>query len=188
MNCAGKMCCCFVSCQQSYQNLCCATGVIYWISKCKDWEDPCNNRDCSKCGLSFICVMVSYRIWMGSTPGSGIVERKSRRVSDYELKNNQSNFTKMENLSEQNKPARPNSYLALAIVSTILCCLPLGIVSIIYATKVNSSYEDGKYEVANQASKNAKTWGLFTIREAALGWIIYVLIFGFAFLGALASG
>ena len=42
----------------------------------------------------------------------------------------------------ENKPQRPNSYLALAIISTILCCLPTGIVSIIYATKVNSLYQD----------------------------------------------
>ncbi|WP_299549622.1 CD225/dispanin family protein [Seonamhaeicola sp.] len=80
---------------------------------------------------------------------------------------------------EENKPARPSSYLALAIISTILCCLPTGIVSIIYATKVNSAYEDGKYEEANKASKNAKLWGLIGVGIAALGWIIY-LIFGAA--------
>ena len=87
----------------------------------------------------------------------------------------------------ENKPTRPSSYLALAIISTILCCLPTGIVSIIYATKVNSAYEDGKYEEANRASKNAKTWGLVSIGLAFFGIIIYVLIFGLAFLGLAAS-
>lgn len=86
------------------------------------------------------------------------------------------------------KPTRPNSYLALAIISTILCCLPAGIVSIVYATKVNSAYEDGKYDEAERASKNAKTWGLVSIGVALLGWVIYILIFGLAFLGALGSG
>lgn len=57
---------------------------------------------------------------------------------------------------EQIKPTRPDSYLALAIISTILCCLPTGIVSIIYATKVNSLYEDGNYDEAVRASKNPK--------------------------------
>lgn len=88
----------------------------------------------------------------------------------------------------ENKPQRPSSYLALAIISTILCCLPTGIVSIIYATKVNSHYEDGKYEEANKASKNAKTWGLVSIGIALLGWIIYILIFGLAFLGMASNG
>ena len=88
----------------------------------------------------------------------------------------------------ENKPTRPSSYLALAIISTILCCLPTGIVSIIYATKVNSAYEDGNYDEANRASKNAKTWGIVSIGIAVLGWIVYILIFGVAFLSALGSG
>ena len=87
----------------------------------------------------------------------------------------------------ENKPPRPSSYLALAIISTILCCLPTGIVSIIYATKVNSAYEDGKYDEANKASKNAKTWGFISVGIALFGWLIYILIFGVAFLGALGS-
>ncbi|MTE25917.1 CD225/dispanin family protein [Winogradskyella ouciana] len=88
----------------------------------------------------------------------------------------------------EQKPQRPNSYLALAIISTILCCLPTGIVSIIYATQVNSAYEDGNYTKAVSASKNAKTWGIVSIVLAALGWLVYILIFGLAFLGAAANG
>ncbi|WP_369992886.1 CD225/dispanin family protein [Winogradskyella sp.] len=88
----------------------------------------------------------------------------------------------------EQKPQRPNSYLALAIISTILCCLPAGIVSIVYATQVNSAYEDGNYAKAMSASKNAKTWGIVSIVVAALGWLVYILIFGLAFLGAAANG
>ena len=86
------------------------------------------------------------------------------------------------------KPQRPNSYLALAIISTILCCLPTGIVSIVYATQVNSNFEDGNYEKAMSASKNAKTWGIVSIVAAVVGWIAYILIFGIAMLGSLSSG
>jgi len=89
---------------------------------------------------------------------------------------------------EQIKPPRPDSYLALAIISTIICCLPLGIVSIIYATKVNSLYADGNYEEAIRASKNAKTWGLVSVGVAVVGLLIYILIFGVAIFGALSSG
>jgi uncharacterized membrane protein len=89
---------------------------------------------------------------------------------------------------EQIKPTRPNSYLALSIISTILCRLPTGIVSIIYSTKVNSSYEDGNYDEANKASKNAKTWGLVSIGVAVVGWLIYILIFGVALFGAMSNG
>jgi len=88
----------------------------------------------------------------------------------------------------ENKPTRPNNYLALAIISTIICCLPAGVVSIIYSTKVNGLYEDGQYEEAKKASKNAKTWGMISVGVALLGWIIYFLIFGIAILGAMVNG
>ena len=86
------------------------------------------------------------------------------------------------------KPTRPNNYLALAIISTILCCLPLGIVSIIYSTKVNSAYDLGNFDEAEKNSKNAKTWGIASIVVAAVGWIIYMMFFGLAFLGMMSSG
>ncbi|GGH47932.1 hypothetical protein IA57_00210 [Mangrovimonas yunxiaonensis] len=86
------------------------------------------------------------------------------------------------------KPTRPNSYLALAIISTILCCLPAGIVSIIYATKVNTLYEDGKYDEAEKASKNAKTWGIVSIALAVLIYVVVFAIYGLAIFAALANG
>jgi len=89
---------------------------------------------------------------------------------------------------EQIKPPRPDSYLALAIISTIICCMPLGIVSIVYATKVNSLYADGHYDEAKRASKNAKTWGLVSVGVAVVGLLIYILIFGVALFGAMSNG
>ena len=86
------------------------------------------------------------------------------------------------------KPPRPNSYLALAIISTILCCLPVGIVSIVYATQVNSAYTDGQYAKAESASRNAKTWGIISIAIALVGWLLYILFFGLALFGAAANG
>ena len=88
----------------------------------------------------------------------------------------------------ENNPARPNSYLVLAIISTILCCLPLGIVSIIYATKVNSAYEDGNYDEANRASKNAKTWGFVSVGLGLFVIIVCFVIWGAAILSALSGG
>jgi len=89
---------------------------------------------------------------------------------------------------EQLKPSRPDSYLALSIISTIVCCLPIGIVSIIYATKVNSLYEDGHYNEANRASKNAKTWGLVSIGMGVLIYLSVFLIYGAIIMAALSNG
>lgn len=89
---------------------------------------------------------------------------------------------------ENNQPPRPNNHLALAIVSTILCCLITGIVSIIYSTQVNTKYDAGDYEGAVQASKNAKTWALVGIITGVVIGVIYFAIFGFAIIGGVASG
>ena len=70
-----------------------------------------------------------------------------------------------------NQPVRPNNHLALAIITTVLCCLPAGIVSIVYATQVNSKYNIGDYEGAERASKNAKTWWIASIIGTILFWI-----------------
>ena len=66
--------------------------------------------------------------------------------------------------------------------------MPIGIVSIVYATKVNSLYADGNYDEAIRASKNAKTWGLVSVGVAVVGLLIYILIFGVAIFGALSNG
>ncbi|RDY61022.1 CD225/dispanin family protein [Flagellimonas nanhaiensis] len=92
----------------------------------------------------------------------------------------------MEN--NQNMPPKPNNYMVVAILSTVFCCLATGIASIIYASKVNEHYARGEYEQAERASKNARLWAFIGIGLAAVIWIIYIAIFGFAFLGAMSSG
>lgn len=91
-------------------------------------------------------------------------------------------------MEQVNQPKPPPNYLALAIITTILCCLPLGVISIIFSTQVNSKYMSGDYEGALQASKNAK---LFWILSAVLGLIIGIgsfALFGFGMFQALESG
>ena len=52
----------------------------------------------------------------------------------------------------------PPSNLVWAIVSTILCCLPTGIVAIVYACKVDNLYLMGDYQGAVEASNKARNW------------------------------
>lgn len=64
------------------------------------------------------------------------------------------------------------------------CCLPFGIVGIIYASQVDSHYAAGRYEQAYTAAKNAKMWTLIGVGTGVLGSIIYILFYGLAFLTA----
>lgn len=50
----------------------------------------------------------------------------------------------------------PDSYLLFAILTTLFCCLPFGIVAIVKAASVSSKYQSGDYEGAVQASNDAK--------------------------------
>lgn len=69
---------------------------------------------------------------------------------------------------------RPNTYMWLAICSTILCCLPAGIVSIVYASKVDSAWSSGDINEANKNSKNALTWGIVSV---VVGLCLQLMIF-----------
>ncbi|MGO3690091.1 MAG: CD225/dispanin family protein [Psychroflexus halocasei] len=89
----------------------------------------------------------------------------------------------------QEKPTTPpNNHLAMAIISTLVCCMPAGIVSIVYASQVNSKFMADDYIGAEQASKNAKTWWIVSLAVAASGFIIILAIYGFAFFAAIATG
>ena len=50
------------------------------------------------------------------------------------------------------------SHLAPAILVTLFCCLPFGIVAIVFAAQVNGKLQAGDYEGALSASNKAKTW------------------------------
>ena len=66
-----------------------------------------------------------------------------------------------ESPSRATRPAPPehiSSYLVPAILVTIFCCLPFGIVSIVYAAQVNEKLAAGDVAGAMRASDNAKTW------------------------------
>ncbi len=101
-----------------------------------------------------------------------------------ELESNEEgkNTTEMfENPARTFQPSmpKPRTYMALAVLSTFLFCVPLGIVSIVYASKVSAFYISGNYTSARSASKKALTWALINI----VGTIIVVgLFFLIAFL------
>lgn len=70
---------------------------------------------------------------------------------------------------------RPHTHLALAIASSLLCCMPLGVVAIIYAAQVEAKYNQGDVRGARMASDNARTWSLLAI---GLGIVVIVTTIG----------
>ena len=68
--------------------------------------------------------------------------------------------------------APPPNYLVWAILSTILCFLPLGIVSIVFAAQVNSKWATGDVAGAQRASELATKLPIWTV---VVGVILHVL-------------
>ena len=71
-------------------------------------------------------------------------------------------------------------YMVFAIISTLLCCLPLGIVAIVYASKISSLQKAGDYAGAQEAAKKAR---LFTILGAVIGLIVSIIYIAIAVAG-----
>jgi hypothetical protein len=69
--------------------------------------------------------------------------------------------------------APPPNYLVWAILSTLLCCLPLGIASIVFSTQVNSKWALGDVAGAQDASVKAKNFAMW---GAILGVVINVVV------------
>lgn len=54
-------------------------------------------------------------------------------------------------------PQVPN-YLVHSIIATLCCCMPFGIVALVYSAQVNSKLAAGDVAGAQAASASAKTW------------------------------
>lgn len=68
-----------------------------------------------------------------------------------------------------NLPPCPDTYFAWAIVLMLICCLPAGIVAIIYSSSVESRYARGDYEGALRASNSARTWCIVSFVLGLIG-------------------
>lgn len=57
----------------------------------------------------------------------------------------------------------PSTYLVWSILTMLFCCIPTGIVAIIYSSKVSSCYSSGDYAGARKASDAAAMWIIITV-------------------------
>lgn len=88
------------------------------------------------------------------------------------------------------QPGSSNEYvpnhMAWAIVTTLFCCLPLGIVSIIYASQVDGRRAAGDIAGARAAASKAGFWAIASVLSIPILLILWIALFGgLAVLGSL---
>ena len=68
----------------------------------------------------------------------------------------------------------PN-HLVWAILTTLFCCLPLGIVSIIHAAQVDGKRAAGDMRGARESSDKAKFWAILSACLMLVPMVLYLL-------------
>ena len=71
----------------------------------------------------------------------------------------------------------PDNNLVWAILCTVLCCLPLGIVAIIKSTKVKELWMAGDQAGAEKAAADAKKYAIWGAAVASILWVLYIIVF-----------
>lgn len=74
------------------------------------------------------------------------------------------------------KPVNWVPYLILSIVSTLCCCLPFGVVGIVFSAKINSAMLAGNLEEAQNNAKMARIWIIVSFAIGLLTWLIYMVL------------
>ncbi|MDD2476849.1 MAG: CD225/dispanin family protein [Dysgonamonadaceae bacterium] len=70
----------------------------------------------------------------------------------------------------------PKTWLVESILATLFCCLPLGIVGIVNATKVESRFYVKDYDGALQASADAAKWAKLSFGIGIAVGVIYFIV------------
>ena len=68
----------------------------------------------------------------------------------------------------------PN-HLVKAILVTIFCCLPFGVISIVFAAQVNSQVQADNIEEAQRLSKQADLWGNVGLVCGLVPILLYII-------------
>ena len=87
---------------------------------------------------------------------------------------NQNAYNQQYNSYQQQPQVSMTGMLVWAILNTLFCCLPFGIVAIVMAVRIKDAMS---YEEAKRAYDTAKKWNLIATIVGAVAMIILVIIY-----------
>lgn len=65
------------------------------------------------------------------------------------------------------------NWLIPSIIATVLCCLPAGVVGIVYASQVNGKLARGDIAGAQKSANNARLWTIISVIVGLIAIVIY---------------
>ncbi len=84
----------------------------------------------------------------------------------------------------QGAAANVDTWLWQSIVATVLCCLPAGIVGIVFAAQANSAKNLGDATTAREKARLARIWTLVSV---GIGVVTILIFLVFGVFGAITS-
>lgn len=122
---------------------------------------------CTKCGTAAIADTQQFCMSCGSN-------LQVPMATDSTQTHNRPNFG---NPAPTNTNQPPKTWLLESILATLFCCLPLGIVGLMQATKVESKFYAGDIDGATKASEEAKKWAIISaIAGVIIGFISGIIM------------
>jgi len=73
-------------------------------------------------------------------------------------------------------PPAVSDYLIWSIITTLCCCLPLGIVGLIFSINCKNDLTAGRYDSAVKNANVAFYCNLIGLIGSLIGWVIYAIV------------
>lgn len=71
----------------------------------------------------------------------------------------------------------PDNYLVWAILTTIFCCLPLGVASIVFSSQVSGKWQAGDFAGAQESAEKAKKFAIWSAIAGALLFLAIIVFY-----------
>lgn len=71
---------------------------------------------------------------------------------------------------------KPDNSLVWAILATLCCCVPTGIVAIVFAAQVDGKWDAGDHAGAEHAAEQARIWSWVSLGLGLASLVIYLLL------------
>ena len=135
---------------------------------------------CQKCGFNLpdgasVCQNCGFAV------GQANYQQANYQQANYQQANYQQANYQQANCQQPIYCEEIKTYFPQAILLMIFCCLPFGIVSLVYSSRVNRFLARNDYIHARQASTRSKIWAWIAFGCGFIFWnFVYYIVEMFA--------